>query len=80
MTGLDALDGDVLVFHAGTRRGDDGAIHTSGGRVLSVVTLRADVDTARMHAYENLARVRFDGMHYRRDIGAAVNAFSAAAP
>ena len=80
VTGLDALDGDVLVFHGGTRRSDDGTLRTSGGRVLCVVALGADVEAARSHAYENLARVRFEGMQYRRDIGAAVTAFSAASP
>jgi len=80
VTGLDALDADVLVFHAGTRQSDDGALRTSGGRVLCVVARGADSAAARHHAYENLDRVRFDGMHYRRDIGAAVSALSTAAP
>jgi phosphoribosylamine--glycine ligase len=80
ITGLDAVDADVLVFHAGTRRHGDGALRTSGGRVLCVVATGDGVHAARRRAYENLACVRFDGMQFRSDIGAAVGTLSAAAP
>jgi phosphoribosylamine--glycine ligase len=62
------LDG-VQVFHAGTKR-QDGAVVTSGGRVLGVTALGADLRAARERAYEAVARIRFDGAHYRKDIGA----------
>ena len=58
---------DVHVFHAGTRR-ENGNIVTSGGRVLAVTALAADVGRARARAYEAVGRINFDGCHFRRDI------------
>ena len=67
--------GDVLqgadgpgVLHAGTRRRDDGAVVSSGGRVLSVVGTGEDLDAARRDAYERLAAVHLPGGHHRTDI------------
>ena len=60
---------DVLVFHAGTRRVGDRVV-TDGGRVLTVTGLGPDVGTARARAYEAAGLIRFDGVHYRRDIAA----------
>jgi phosphoribosylamine--glycine ligase len=57
------------LFHAGTRRRADGACETSGGRVLALVAQAEDFDTAFARAYEGLEQVRFEGMHFRRDIG-----------
>jgi phosphoribosylamine--glycine ligase len=68
--GLDDVDADALVFHAGTARHGEG-FATAGGRVLGVTALGDTVAEARARAYANVARVRFDGMHYRRDIAAA---------
>jgi phosphoribosylamine--glycine ligase len=78
ITGIETLDEDVLCFHAGTRRDGDGTLRTSGGRVLCVTALGADLDTARTRAYGNLARVHFEGMQYRSDIGGPVTAGSRA--
>jgi phosphoribosylamine---glycine ligase len=69
ITGLDALDDDILCFHAGTRRDRDGTLRTAGGRVLCVTAMAPDMETARVRAYGNLARVHFDGMQARTDIG-----------
>jgi phosphoribosylamine--glycine ligase len=69
ISGLDRLDEDVLCFHAGTARDPDGTLRTAGGRVLCVTGLGADVEAARARAYGNLARVHFDGMQARTDIG-----------
>ncbi|MHB8489232.1 MAG: phosphoribosylamine--glycine ligase [Candidatus Dormibacteria bacterium] len=69
ITGIDALDDDVLCFHAGTRRDGDGTLRSAGGRVLCVTAVGADVETARARAYGNLARVHFEGMQSRTDIG-----------
>ncbi len=75
--GLDDLDDDVIVFHAGTSRDDDGRLVTSGGRVLTVSAFGPTLEAARDKAYANVQRVHFEGMHYRRDIGArAVGAVS----
>ena len=60
---------DVNVFHSGTaRRGSD--IVTAGGRVLTVVASGQDYQTAIARAYEAVGEIGFDGMHYRKDIGA----------
>jgi phosphoribosylamine---glycine ligase len=67
--GLAGVDPDVQVFHAGSRRREDGALVTSGGRVLSVVAMGATLAEARAKAYANVERIHFEGMHYRRDIG-----------
>jgi phosphoribosylamine--glycine ligase len=69
--GLDAVDADVVVFHAGTKLDDAGRFVTNGGRVLGVTALGATLEAARAKAYANVERVHFEGMHYRRDIGAS---------
>lgn len=58
---------DVLIFHAGTRREGDTLV-TAGGRVLAVSALGESIGAAVARAYEAVSRIRFDGMHYRRDI------------
>ena len=58
----------VRVFHAGTMR-RDGRLVTAGGRVLGVTAVGDDVPQAVDTAYEAVARIKFDGMHFRRDIG-----------
>jgi phosphoribosylamine---glycine ligase len=70
--------GDVIVgsevdgvLHAGTARRDDGAIVSSGGRVLSVVGTGADLAEARSFAYQVLGSIRLPGSHFRTDIGLA---------
>ena len=73
--GLDDLDDDVTVFHAGTRTspGASGDVHdlvTDGGRVLTVTSVGRTIDKARDRVYANLARIRFTGSYYRRDIAA----------
>jgi phosphoribosylamine--glycine ligase len=67
--GIEDVDPDVLVFHAGTRRRDDGALVTAGGRVLAVTATGPSLEEARAKAYRNIERIRFEAMHYRRDIG-----------
>lgn len=69
IAGLDELDKDVLVFHAGTGRNDKGALVTGGGRVLTIVASAKSMDEARAKVYGNVERIQFKGMHYRRDIG-----------
>jgi phosphoribosylamine---glycine ligase len=58
----------INVFHAGTAMAD-GALVTSGGRVLGVQALGADVAQAIRAAYAAVERIRFEGAHYRCDIG-----------
>ncbi|TXI51656.1 phosphoribosylamine--glycine ligase [Mycolicibacter arupensis] len=73
--------GDVIsgaeadgVLHAGTSVRGDGAVVSSGGRVLSVVGVGADLTAARADAYRILDSIRLPGSHFRTDIGAAAAA------
>ena len=70
--------GDVItgsgahgVLHAGTTRRDDGAVLSSGGRVLSAVGTGADLGAAREAAYAVIGAIRLPGSHFRTDIGLA---------
>ncbi len=67
ITGADADE----VLHAGTARRDDGALVSSGGRVLSVVGTGADLAAARTSAYSTIESIRLPGSHFRTDIGLA---------
>jgi phosphoribosylamine--glycine ligase len=64
-----AQDG-VFVFHAGTRRTQDGGLVSSGGRVLAVTGTGSSLREARRKAYESSRLIRFEGGHMRSDIGA----------
>ena len=70
IAGLDEAErlGGVTVFQAGTAV-RDGRLVTAGGRVLGVTALGAGVAAAIDRAYEAMERIRFAGMHFRRDIG-----------
>ena len=70
ITGIDEAESipGVEVFHAGTAR-RDGRLVTAGGRVLGVTAAGDDVPRAVDAAYEAVGRIRFEGMHFRRDIG-----------
>ena len=73
ITGLDAAAAnadDVMVFHAGTARTDEGIV-TAGGRVLAVTALGADVEAARTKAYAAADAISWRGKYCRRDIAAA---------
>jgi phosphoribosylamine---glycine ligase len=74
--GLDdaeALDG-VHVLHAGTRRDDAGRVVSSGGRVLAVTGVGADLPAARAAAYAGVGHVRLRGSHHRTDVAAVAAA------
>ena len=67
--GLDAAGAvGATVFHAGTRTGANG-LETAGGRVLGVTAGAADLPRAIDRAYRAVSRIRFEGMHFRTDIG-----------
>ena len=68
ITGLDAEQGNALVFHAGTARDEHGFV-TAGGRVLTVVGRGPTYRAAIERAYYAASRIKFDKMHFRRDIG-----------
>lgn len=68
ITGLeDAQAGGAKVFHAGTAEREGGVV-TAGGRVLGVTAWGADLAAAAREAYAAVAKIHFEGMHYRRDI------------
>ena len=71
ITGIEEADRvyGVKLFHAGTSR-RDGTYYTSGGRVLGVTARGKDLPEAVERAYDAVMKVRFDGMHYRKDIAA----------
>src|SRR5206468_7419505 len=79
--GLDAArrEPGVILFHAGTAwRGDE--IVTAGGRVLTVVGRGPTYADAINRAYAGVSKISFDGMHYRRDIGAKALLANAMSP
>lgn len=72
ITGIESAarnTGKTEVFHAGTKRTSLG-LETAGGRVLGVTASGSDLQTAINNTYAAVEKIRFDGMHYRRDIGA----------
>ena len=68
ITGLDKVDKDIMVFHAGTKLDNDGKVVTNGGRVLAVVALGKNVAEAREKVYNNIPLIHFEGCHFRKDI------------
>jgi phosphoribosylamine--glycine ligase len=63
-----ALPG-ITVFHSGTAKRDSDIV-TAGGRVLTVVASGDDYRSAIGRAYQAVGTIQFDGMHFRKDIGA----------
>ncbi|HWU50505.1 MAG TPA: phosphoribosylamine--glycine ligase [Asticcacaulis sp.] len=59
---------DVIVFHAGTSRSEDGTLRAAGGRVLNICARGADIRQARDRAYEAIAKIDWPGGFYRTDI------------
>jgi len=69
ITGLDKVDKDITVFHAGTKTGSKpGEVLTSGGRVLTVVATGKSLTEARERVYANIPKIHFENCHYRTDI------------
>lgn len=65
------IDDDVFVFHAGTKLIDN-ELRTSGGRVVGVFSMGDDWEECVNSVYRNIAKITFDGMHYRKDIAKKV--------
>ena len=59
---------EVVVFHAGTKK-QDGKIVTNGGRVLGVTATGENTSSAIERAYEAVNQIKWEGIHYRKDIG-----------
>ena len=60
---------DSILFHAGTRRADDGTLLTSGGRVIAVSSYGDSKEDALHKSYANIEKIDFEGKNFRRDIG-----------
>ena len=67
ITGLDKVDGSIA-FHAGTKEGN-GEVVTNGGRVIAVTSYGNTWDEAIKKSYQNIEKLHFDKMYYRKDIG-----------
>ncbi len=67
ITGVPDVKGSI-VFHAGTKLAD-GKVVTNGGRVIAVSSFGKTMREALAQSYENVAKIHFDGMNFRRDIG-----------
>jgi len=78
ISGLDQLAklNDLVVFHAGTKKVGD-KILTSGGRVLGVTGLGATIKEAIRKTYQAVEKIKFEGMHFRKDIGKKAETVSA---
>jgi phosphoribosylamine--glycine ligase/phosphoribosylformylglycinamidine cyclo-ligase len=61
---------NVVLFHAGTSSSADGKLVTSGGRVIASSAVADDLKSAIAKAYEGVSSINFEGMQYRKDIGA----------
>lgn len=59
---------DAIVFHAGTAK-KGASLVTNGGRVLGITSLGRDIQHARKKVYNEVAKIHFQGAHYRKDIG-----------
>lgn len=68
INGLDDLNNDTLVFHAGTKK-RDGKFITTGGRVLNIVVQESSLGAAREKVYKECEHIKFNKMYYRKDIG-----------
>lgn len=68
ITGLDDVNDDIIVFHAGTAMKDD-QIVTNGGRVLNICALGSSLEETRAKVYEAANVIDFEGKYYRKDIG-----------
>jgi phosphoribosylamine--glycine ligase len=67
ISGLENIE-DSLVFHAGTKL-DNGKVLTNGGRVLAITSFGDDFQEAIKKSYQNIGRLHFDKMYFRKDIG-----------
>jgi len=69
ITGLNSGENQhAVVFHAGTKL-DNGKVLTDGGRVLGVTAMGSDINQAIKNAYSVVDKIKWDGIHYRKDIG-----------
>lgn len=68
ITGLDNVDDDIIIFHAGTAFKDNNIV-TNGGRVLNICACGSSLDEVRKKIYKAAEIIDFNGKYYRKDIG-----------
>lgn len=68
ITGLENVDKDIVVFHSGTKL-DGQNLVTNGGRVIGITAKANTIEEAANKVYQNIKKINFEGMHYRKDIG-----------
>jgi phosphoribosylamine--glycine ligase len=73
IAGVPSETAEQVVFYAGARRGPDGSVVTSGGRVLGITAWGPDLASAQSAAYTTVSQIDFDGASWRTDIGSTVN-------
>jgi phosphoribosylamine---glycine ligase len=66
--GINSINKDVKIFHAGTKLSDNLEVLTDGGRVLTIVATGRTIADARNTVYDNIAKIHFEGCFYRKDI------------
>ncbi|MBQ9967052.1 MAG: phosphoribosylamine--glycine ligase [Clostridia bacterium] len=69
ITGLEEAENHGTIYHAGTKRLDDGSYVTSGGRVLCVSSTGRSLRQALRKSYKGIEAIKFEGAFYRKDIG-----------
>jgi phosphoribosylamine---glycine ligase len=67
ITSLNEVDEDILIFHAGTKKTEQGIV-TNGGRVMAITCIDDTIEKARNRIYSNIDRIDFEGKQYRKDI------------
>jgi len=67
ITGLEKIQ-DSIAFHAGTKLANDKVV-TNGGRVIAITSFGANFQEAIKKSYQNIEKLHFDKMYYRKDIG-----------
>lgn len=72
ITGLDKVDEDIVIFHSGTKIINNKLV-TNGGRVIGISAKGNSLEEASKKVYENIEKIKFEGMHYRTDIGVLSN-------
>lgn len=77
ITGTDRC-GDAILFHAGTKKADDGTLVTSGGRVIACSSYGKDIDEALAGSFAAAEAITYDGKYFRRDIGRDLKAIEEA--
>lgn len=72
ITGLDKVNEDIVIFHSGTKIINNKLV-TNGGRVIGISAKGNSLEEASKKVYENIEKIKFEGMHYRTDIGVLSN-------